>query len=118
MKNALLVILMLGMMITMFFFGRGCADDSNVDEIVRRNAIHVERLQAERDSLRTLRERDAEAIETYYQQIEEADSARRVAENRSEAALALIAKIPSYETLTSDQLATRADSLFRARAVE
>jgi len=118
MKNGPFYILIVAVFIVAFFSGRGCADDTNVEEIVRQNALRIEKLQAARDSLRALRATDAEAIETYYRRITVADSVRRIAEGRALAALALLAKMPTYETLSHDDLARRADSLFIARADE
>lgn len=97
-------------------FGYGCGQGSGVDRKLEENQEQIERLEAEKDSINALRRQASDSLVVFRRRVERADSARTRAETQTAAAYAAIKRLPTYETLTHDALALRADSLYVALA--
>ncbi len=95
---------------------QGCQNDAEVDRELKERQDRIERMETEKDSIDVLRREAADSLAVWKEKTEKSDAARRAAERQTAAVYAAIKRLPTYENLTHDALALRADSLYRALA--
>ncbi len=118
MKSTTVVQLLLVLAIagTIFSLVQGCANDAEVERELEERRERIETLETEKDSIEALRREAADSLVVWKEKTENSDAARRAAERRTAVAYAALKRLPTYENLTHDALALRADSLYRALA--
>lgn len=116
MKTTPTIILVLVVVAAAFLFGNGCQNDAEVERELEESRDRIERMETEKDSIEALRREAADSLAVWKERKESSDAARRAAERRTAVAYAALENLPTYENLTHDALALRADSLYRALA--
>lgn len=114
MTNKIIYIALVALVVVAFFFGKGCRDDDAVQDELDKSRERIERYEAEKDSLEAIRGVLADSLTATLLRIDEAEADKNAANVRARAALAQIQNMPTYETLSDDDLAFRADSLYSA----
>ena len=116
-SEGLSTLVIIGLLLTIgLFIVEGCANDSKVDRELKERQDRIERMETEKDSIDVLRREAADSLAVWKEKKENSDAARRVAERQAAVAYAALKRLPTYENLTHDALALRADSLYRALA--
>ncbi len=116
-SEGLSTLVIIGLLLTIgLFIVEGCANDSKVDRELKERQDRIERMETEKDSIDVLRREAADSLAVWKEKKENSDAARRMAERRTAVAYAALKRLPTYENLTHDALALRADSLYRALA--
>lgn len=114
MKHTIPAVLV-ALIVVAFFVGRGCSDDSALEQKLEESARKVAEAEARVDSLEIVRERIADTLRSAQAAIAEADQERLRAERVARSALDELNTFrQQYATLNSDAFAQYADSVYRA----
>lgn len=117
MKNIIYVVLV-ALVAVAFFVGRGCADDSKLEQQLKESQRKVAEAEARIDSLEVVRGFVADSLRLAREEVQEADAQRRRAQQTARSALDELNTFrQQYATLDPDAFAQYADSVYRARTI-
>jgi outer membrane murein-binding lipoprotein Lpp len=111
-------IILVALIAVAFLVGRGCSDDSALEQKLEESARKVAEAEARVDSLEVVRERIADTLRSARAAIAKADEERERAQRTARSALDELNTFrQQYATLDSDAFALYADSVYRAGSI-